>query len=181
MKKRSALGLAAACAVVVLGGCEDKKSPAAPAAGGAAAAASADPLVLDAAITLMRDGKETEALAALTSTKWNDPGAKFEAPVMNMSEAEFKSQSLSTRADLGEQAMRFTGPARDLARAAIAKAKELAAAGSREEAMKLVEAVSRFGTTLSDRQKRPELIALVGDAIQKVAAGAKKELAPSGG
>jgi hypothetical protein len=41
--------------------------------------------------------------------------------------------------------------------------------------------VSRFGTALSDRARRPELIGMVGDAIQQLAAGVKKELAPSGG
>ena len=56
-----------------------------------------------------------------------------------------------------------------------------AAASSREEAMELVNAVSRFGTALSDRQKRPELIAFVGDALQKVAAETKKQLAANGG
>ena len=87
MKKRSGLGLAAACAVAVFGGCEEKKATPSTNAAAAPAAPSADPaLVLDTPITLMRDGKESEALAALTSTKWNDPAAKFEAPAMNMSE-----------------------------------------------------------------------------------------------
>jgi hypothetical protein len=181
MKKRSALGLGAACAMAVLGGCEEKKPPATP-SGGAASAAPADPaLMLDTPLMLMRDGKQSEALAALTSTKWDDPAAKFQAPVLNMSEKEFASHSLASRVDLQEQAMRFTGPARDLARAAVAKAKELAAAGNREDALKLVDSVSRFAAALSDRSKRPELIAMVGDAIQKLAEGAKKELAPGGG
>ena len=123
------------------------------------------------AATLAATGDMEVALEALYS---GTPPADLRlepAKCLLITESGFVRLSSSEQAAMTKENNQVGGAVRDLARAAMAKASEAAAAGRQEEAQQWKDRVNALGAELAD-PRHTKIMQLVGQAIQKLAASA---------